>query len=167
MRIIFTDNRVKNLKMEYLMGKKNLTKYDPIDRIFGLREDFDDIVKDFLTGFSNISTGRGVYPLLDIKEDKEKYIIDVEVPGIEKKDLKLSIREGNLIISGEKTEEKKKEGESYLRVERIYGNFMRSVNLPEEVDSSKITARYSNGVLKIFLPKIEKEKIKEVEVTIT
>ena len=89
------------------MGKKDLMEYDPIDRIFGLREDFDGIVKDFLSGFSNISLGRSVYPLLDIKEDKEKYIIDVEVPGIEKKDLKLSIREGNLIVNGEKREEKK------------------------------------------------------------
>jgi HSP20 family protein len=146
---------------------KDLTGYDPIDRIFNLREDFDDIVRDFFTGFSNISASRGVYPLLDIKEDKEKFIIDIEVPGVDKNDLKISIKKDNLIIQGEKKEEKKKEEESYLRVERSYGNFMRSVNLPAEVNQSNITAQYNNGVLKITLPKIQKEKAKELEVKIT
>jgi HSP20 family protein len=149
------------------MTGKDLTVYDPIDRIFNLREDFDDIVRDFFTGFSNISIGRGVYPLLDIKEDKEKFIIDIEVPGIDKNDLKISIKKNNLVVQGEKKEEKKKEEESYLRVERSYGNFMRSVNLPAEVDQSQITAQYKNGVLKITLPKIQKEKAKEVEIKIT
>lgn len=148
------------------MTGKDLSGNDPIDRIFNLREDFDDIVRDFFTGFSNISASRGVYPLLDIKEDKEIFIIDIEVPGVDKNDLKISIKKGNLIVQGEKKEEKKKEEESYIRVERSYGNFMRSVNLPAEVNQSKITAQYNNGVLKIILPKTQKEKAKEVEVKI-
>ncbi len=149
------------------MGTKDIKNYDPLDRIFNLREDFDDIVKDFFAGFSNLNANRGVYPLLDIKEDKVKYTIDVEVPGINKDDLKISIKKDNLVIQGEKKEEKKKEEESYLRVERSYGNFMRSVKLPTEVNQSQIAAKYNNGVLKIILPKIKKEKIKEVEVKIT
>jgi HSP20 family protein len=149
------------------MTGKDLSGYDPIDRIFNLREDFDDIVRDFFTGFSNISASRGVYPLLDIKEDKENFIIDIEVPGVDKNDLKISLKKGNLVVQGEKKEEKKKEEESYLRVERSYGNFMRSVNLPVEVNQSKITAQYNNGVLKIILPKTQKENAKEVEVKIT
>ncbi len=149
------------------MTGKDLSGYDPIDRIFNLREDFDDIVRDFFTGFSNISATRGVYPLLDIKEDKEKFIIDIEVPGVDKNDLKISIKKDNLVVQGEKKEEKKREEESYLRVERSYGNFMRSVNLPVEVNQSKITAQYNNGVLKITLPKTQKENAKEVEVRIT
>ncbi len=149
------------------MGKKDITRYDPVDRIFNLREDFDDIVKDFFAGFSNVNTGRGVYPLLDIREDKEKYTISIEIPGVEKKDLKISVKKEKLIIQGEKREEKKRQEESYLRVERSYGNFMRSVSLPTEVDQSQITAKYNNGVLKITLPKTEKVKAKEVEVKIT
>jgi HSP20 family protein len=149
------------------MTGKDLPSYDPIDRIFNLREDFDDIVRDFFTGFSNISASRGVYPLLDIKEDKENFIIDIEVPGVDKNDLKISIKKGNLVVQGEKKEEKKREEESYLRVERSYGNFMRSVNLPTEVNQLKITAQYNNGVLKIILPKTQKQKDKEVEVKIT
>lgn len=149
------------------MAKKDVTRYDPVGRIFNLREDFDDIVKDFFAGFSNVSATRGIYPLLDIREDKEKYIIGVEIPGVEKKDLKISVKKEKLIIQGEKREEKKREEESYLRVERSYGNFMRSVSLPTGVDQSKITAKYNNGVLKITLPKTEKGKAKEVEVKIT
>ena len=148
------------------MGEKDISDYDPVGRIFNLRDDFDDIVKDFFAGFSNVRAARGVYPLLDIKEDKEKYTIGIEIPGVEKKDLKISVKKEKLIIQGEKREEKKREEESYLRVERSYGNFMRSVSLPTGVDQSKITAKYNNGVLKITLPKTEKGKAKEVEVKI-
>jgi len=149
------------------MASKDIKSYDPLDRIFNLREDFDDIVKDFFAGFSNINASRGVYPLLDIKEDTEKYTIDVEIPGIEKKDLKISVKKNNLIIQGEKKEEKKREEESYLRVERSYGNFMRSVKLPTEINQSQITAKYNDGVVKIILPKTKKNKVKEVQVKIT
>ena len=149
------------------MAKKEIVRYDPVGRIFSLREDFDDIVKDFFAGFSNVGTGRGVCPLLDVRENKEKYTISVEIPGVEKKNLKISVKKDKLIIQGEKKEEKKRQEESYLRVERSYGNFMRSVSLPMEVDQSKITAKYDNGVLKIILPKIRKGKSKEVEVKIT
>ncbi len=149
------------------MAKKDIARDDPVGRIFDLREDFDDIVKDFFAGFSKVGAGIGVYPLLDIKEDKGKYTIFVEIPGVEKKDLKISIKKDKLIIQGEKKEEKKRQEESYLRVERSYGNFMRSVSLPMEVDQSKINAKYTNGVLKITLPKTEKGKTKEVEVKIT
>jgi HSP20 family protein len=149
------------------MASKDIERYDPLDRIFNLREDFDDIVKDFFAGFSNINASRGVYPLLDIKEDKSKYTIDIEIPGIEKKDLKISVKKDNLIIQGEKKEERKKEEESYLRVERSYGNFTRSVKLPTEINQSKITAKYNNGVVRIILPKKEKDNAKEVQVKIT
>ncbi len=149
------------------MSKKDIVDYDPVGRIFSLRDDFDDIVNDFFSGFSNIGAARSVYPLLDIREDKDKYTIGIEIPGVEKKDLKISVKKENLVIQGEKKEEKKKQEESYLRVERSYGKFMRSISLPTEVEQSKITAKYNNGVLKIVLPKTKKGKVREVEVKIT
>jgi HSP20 family protein len=149
------------------MSKKDITGYDPVGRIFSLRDDFDDIVNDFFSGFSSIGATRSVYPLLDIREDKDKYTIGIEIPGVEKKDLKISVKKENLVVQGEKKEEKKRQEESYLRVERSYGKFMRSISLPTEVDQSKITAKYNNGVLKIVLPKTKKGKAKEVEVRIT
>jgi HSP20 family protein len=149
------------------MTEKDIADYDPVGRIFHLKDDFDHIVKDFFSGFSSIGAGRGVYPFLDIKEDKDEYVVSVEVPGVKKRDLRISVKKEKLVVQGEKREEKKKERESYLRVERSYGKFMRSINLPMEVDQSKISAKCNNGVLKIVLPKKKKAKAKEVEVKIT
>ncbi len=149
------------------MTKKDVTDYDPVGRVFHLKDDFDDMVKDFFSGFSNIGAKRGIYPFLDIREDKEKYAISIEVPGVEKKDLRISVKKEKLIVQGEKREEKKREKKSYLRVERSYGRFMRAIDLPMEVDQSKITAKCNNGILKIILPKKKKGTAKEVEVKIT
>lgn len=148
------------------MAEKNMTDYDPVGRIFHLKDDFDDIIKDFFSGFSGVGAGRGVYPFLDIREDKEKYAISIEVPGVKKKDLKISVKKEKLIVQGEKKEEKKRGDESYLRVERSYGKFMRSITLPMEVDQSKIAAQCNNGVLKIILPKEKRGKAKEIEIKI-
>lgn len=146
--------------------RKDIVKYSPLEGVFDLRKGFDNIVRDFFTGFSNLSVNRGVYPPLDIKEDNGKYIIEMEVPGIEKKDIKISVKKNNLIIQGQKREEKKKKEESYLCVERSYGKFRRSLSLSMEVDESKIKAKYDNGVLRVALPKTKKEKAKEVEIKI-
>jgi len=148
------------------MAKKDLVSYDPIDRFFDLREDFDSMLKDFFTGLTVPMSRRGIYPLIDVKEDRDKYTFTLEAPGIEKKDIKITMKRDELIIEGEKKEEKKQEGESYLRVERNYGKFRRAVQLGEEIDQSKINAEFKNGILNINLPKSEKAKPKEVEIKI-
>ena len=148
------------------MAEKDIAGYDPVGRIFNLKDDFDYIVKDFFSGFSGLGASRGVYPFLDIKEDKKKYSISIEVPGVKKGDLKISVKKEKLVVQGEKKEEKKRSEESYLRVERSYGKFLRSIGLPMEVDQAKITAKCKDGVLRIILPKKKKVKSKEVEVKI-
>lgn len=148
------------------MKKKDLVSYDPIDRFFDIREDFDHILKDFFTGFTVPITSRGIYPLMDVKEDRDKYTVTLEAPGIEKEDMNLTMKKNEIIVEGEKKEEKKKEGESYLKVERCYGKFRRAIQLGEEVDQSKISAEFKNGILKITLPKSEKLKPKEFAIKI-
>ncbi len=148
------------------MAKKDLVSYDPIDRFFDLREDFDSMLKDFFTGFTVPISRRGIYPLMDVKEDKDKYAVTLEAPGIDKKDIKITMKKNELIIEGERKEEKKQEGESYLRVERNYGKFRRAIQLGEEIDQSKINAEFKDGILKINLPKSEKAKPKEVAITL-
>jgi HSP20 family protein len=149
-----------------MMAKKDLVSYDPIDRFFDLREDFDSMLKDFFTGFTVPMSRRGTYPSMDVKEDKDKYTVTLEAPGIDKKDIKITMKRNELIIEGEKREEQKQEGESYIRVERNYGKFRRAVQLGEEIDQSKINAEFKNGILKINLPKSEKAKPKEVAIKI-
>mgnify|MGYP001121166250 CR=1 FL=1 len=146
--------------------KKELKSYDPFDALFSLREDFDEMFRNFFTGFTSPTLGKGVFPVMDVTETPEQFIIEAEVPGIQKENLKLSIKKDELVIEGEKKEENKKEGESFLRIERSYGSFRRSIRLPSEIDQSKVKAKYENGVLKISLPKTEKEKPKEIEVKV-
>lgn len=148
------------------MIKKGLVSYDPLDRFFDIREDFDSVMKDFLKGFGGTVSSRGLYPLADVKEDDDKYTVTVEVPGIDKKDLKIKIKENNLLVEGKKKEEIKEEDESYLRVERSYGNFRRAFSFASDLDEKKVNAEFKDGILIVTLPKTEREKPKEIEIKV-
>jgi len=148
------------------MAKKDLVNYDSLDRFFDIREDFDHVMKDFLRGFGGPLSSREVFPVADVKEDEDKYTVTLEVPGIDKKDLKIKIKENSLMVEGEKKEENKEEGESYLRVERIYGNFRRAFNFAFNLDEKKVNAEFEDGILTVVLPKSEKDKPKEIEVKV-
>lgn len=147
------------------MGK-DIKSYDPFEKMFGIREDFDSMLKDFFRDFGTSSSRPGVFPLMDVREDSEKYTVAVEVPGMTRDDINLSIQDDQLVVEGEKKEEEKEEDESYLRVERSYGRFRRRLRLPGDVDQEKVDAKYKDGVLNIHLPKTEEKKPKEIEVEI-
>lgn len=145
---------------------KRMIQYDPFETMFSLRDDLDRMFRDFFSGYSAPELGRRLFPLMDVKETPDAIIISAEVPGLNKKDIGISVKKGELIIKGEKREEKKKEGESFLRIERSYGSFRRIIKLPSGVDESKVKASYKNGVLNIHLPKTEEEKPKEITITV-
>jgi HSP20 family protein len=105
-------------------------------------------------------------PLVDISEDDKEYLVKAELPDVKKEDIKLSIHENVLSISGERKYEKEEKGKKYHRVERAYGSFLRSFTLPEDADASKISAECKDGILKVHLPKSEKAKPKSIEVKI-
>jgi HSP20 family protein len=148
------------------MAKKDLVNYDPLERFFGIREDFDHVMNDFLRGFGGPLSSREVFPVADVKEDEDKYTITLETPGIDKEDLKIKIKENSLMVEGEKKEENKEKGESYLRVERTYGRFRRAFSFASDLDEKKVNAEFKDGILTIVLPKSEKEKPKEIEVKV-
>ncbi|OQW32730.1 MAG: heat-shock protein Hsp20 [Nitrospira sp. SG-bin1] len=106
-------------------------------------------------------------PLVDISEDEKEYLIKAEVPEMKKEEIKISVHDDVLAISGERNYEKEEKGKKYHRVERSYGSFMRSFTLPEDADGSKVNAEYKDGVLKVHLPKAEKAKPKSIEVKIS
>ncbi len=106
-------------------------------------------------------------PLVDISEDDKEYIIKAELPEVKKEDVKLTVQDNVLSISGERKYEKEEKGKKYHRVERAYGSFLRSFTLPEDADGGKVSAEYKDGILKVHLPKAEKAKPKSVEVKIT
>ncbi len=106
-------------------------------------------------------------PLVDIKEDEKEYLIKAELPEIKKEDVKLTVQDNVLAISGERKYEKEEKDKKYHRVERAYGSFLRSFTLPEDADGSRVAAEYKDGVLKVHLPKSEKVKPKSIEVKVS
>ena len=92
-------------------------------------------------------------PSMDISETKDSLVVKVEVPGMDQKDIRISLQENLLTITGEKRQEKDEKEERYYRVERSYGDFTRGVRLPVGVDGSKVVATFKNGLLTVTLPK--------------
>jgi HSP20 family protein len=92
-------------------------------------------------------------PSLDLSETKENLVVKAEVPGMDPKEIEISLQEGVLTIKGEKKQEKEEKDERHHRMERAYGGFTRSVRLPVGVDGSKVNATFKNGLLTITLPK--------------
>ncbi len=109
----------------------------------------------------------GNYPLMDVAETNESIIVKAELPGIDPKGVDISITDDNLTIKGEKHEEKEEKEKHFHRVERSYGSFSRTINLPKSVNINKVKAEYQNGILEINLPKKEETKAKKIEVKIT
>lgn len=105
-------------------------------------------------------------PRVDINETEKEVLIDAELPGIEKKDIKVEVKDGLLTISGERKQENKAEDRENCCVERHYGKFERSFSLGDLVESDKVSAKYKNGVLSLTLPKKEAALPKEVSIEV-
>jgi HSP20 family protein len=106
-------------------------------------------------------------PVVDVMETDEDFQIRAELPGVEKEDVKLSVENGVLAISGHREQDKEEKGKRYHRIERAYGSFARSFTMPDVVDEQKVTAEFKNGVLTVRLPKSEKARPKSIEVRIS
>jgi HSP20 family protein len=105
-------------------------------------------------------------PTVDISETDGEYVIKAELPEVKKEDVKVTLEDGVLTLSGERRQEKEEKHTKYHRVERSYGSFVRSFSLPELVDESKVKAEYKDGVLSLHLPKAEKVKPRAIEVKV-
>jgi HSP20 family protein len=103
-------------------------------------------------------------PLVNEKVTDKGYIIEVDLPGVKKEDIEISVEDGILTIRGERKLEKKEEAENYTRIESFFGRFERAFKLPADADSENIEAKYEDGVLKIFIPKKQKDSGKKIEI---
>ena len=133
-----------------------------MDRMF---EDLDKTFKQFF-GEPLMRRKKGIKesmfrsPALDIKDEGDRYEVNAEMPGINKDDIEVEVRDDKLTISGETKEEIEEKDEDFVRRERGYRSFYREIPLTDEVMSDEAEASYSNGILEISLPKKEKEKKK-------
>lgn len=106
-------------------------------------------------------------PLVDIAEDDKEYLVKAELPELKKEEVKVNVENGVLTLSGERKFEKEEKTTKYHRVERAYGSFKRGFNLPDDVDTAKVSAEFKDGVLKVHLPKSANSKPKSIEIKVT
>ena len=113
---------------------------------------------------NRIFESHGLYPHLDVKDEKKKIIVEAEMPGLESNDIDVSLDGRLLTIKGEKRKEKEDKTDRYYHFERSYGRYHRTIELPAEVESSHVDASYKRGVLKIELKKAKGSETRRIEV---
>ena len=139
-----------------------------LNRWASLRDDLDTLLElPFLT-----SSGRqtqlfsGWTPALDLYQNNDNVVAIVELPGMRKEEIEISLQDGMLTIAGERKAESDQE-EGATRTERFTGKFRRSITLPSRVDANKVTATYKDGILTVTLPKAEEAKPKQIQVNVS
>jgi HSP20 family protein len=142
-----------------------LTTWKPFRELDKMRSEMDRLWDAFFEGRPRVREGEWV-PSLDVSETKNELVVKAELPGMDPKDIDISLSDGHLTIKGEKRQEKEEKEENYHFIERSYGSFTRSIQLPREVKHDKISASYKNGILKVVLPKSEEAKTKEIKIKV-
>ncbi|HNX68507.1 MAG TPA: Hsp20/alpha crystallin family protein [Candidatus Omnitrophota bacterium] len=147
-----------------------LTKYqshwfDPLETMSDLQGDINRL---FSTSLRRSQPGFAAdyFPAVDLHESETQYALSMDVPGMERKDLDISVTGNTLTVKGERKSEEKKKEKGWFYSERKYGFFQRSIELPTEVDGDKITATYKDGVLELLVPKSEKARPKQIRVDV-
>jgi HSP20 family protein len=142
---------------------------DPFRDLSAIQERMNQIFEDALARSRGREEGlrTGMWtPAVDIYENNDFVVVKAELPGVEKDQISVEVKEGILMLRGERKFEKEVKEESYHRIERSYGSFQRSFSLPVSVDQDKVTARFQDGVLEVKLPKKEKTKPKQIQVDV-
>ena len=130
----------------------SVIKYNPSRELFKIERDFNSLLQNFIHKFKNDREDKDFLeaswsPLSDIIETDDEYKVALDIPGVEKKDIKVSVSNSLLSISGERKEENEVIKSNYYKIEKAYGKYFRSFNLPENIDMQKIDAEFKNGTL--------------------
>jgi HSP20 family protein len=149
----------------------NITRWDPFNELTSLQDRFNQLVNQpfgFFRGFNPMTeqslTAPNFVPAVNVFEDERNIRIEAELPGIEDKDIEISLENNVLTISGERKLEHEEKKENFHRIERSYGRFTRSFTLPPTVDTENVNAEFNNGVLRITLNKKEEAKPKQIKI---
>ena len=144
-----------------------LTRWEPFREFSTLQDRMNRLFRETQGNSQEESlTSSSFAPAVDVYEDEHNVTLKIEVPGIEEKDIDVRIENNTLTVHGERKIEKEEKEENYRRVERQYGSFTRTFNLPPTVDAEKVLADYDKGVLKITLPKKAEAKPKQIKVNV-
>jgi len=143
-----------------------LVRWEPFAGFGDVRSVFNDL---FDENFGRSSAQPSIskwYPAVDVLESKESYLIRAELPGMKREDINVEVKDGTLLLSGERKSEKPAEGVEYRHVERSTAKFWRSFSLPETVKQEGIEATYKDGILEIRVPKVEEAKPRQIEISV-
>jgi HSP20 family protein len=145
-----------------------ITRWDPLRDLATMQNRLNRFVRESYSpeGPEDTLTTTSFAPPVDIYEDEHNITLKLEVPGIDEKDIDVSIENNTLTVRGERKFEKEEKEENFRRVERQYGSFTRSFTLPSSVDSGQVSAIYEKGVLKIQLGKKAEAKPKQIKVNV-
>ncbi len=148
----------------------NVVRYEP----WGLLRRFNEDVNQLFSESRNLPVGEGDRssivtsnwsPAVDIKEEDERFVLKADIPGVDPKDIDVTMEDGVLTIKGERKHESEEEREGYKRVERSYGSFYRRFSLPDTADAERVTAKGKDGVLEVSIPKQEKVQPRKIAVS--
>jgi HSP20 family protein len=145
----------------------NSVLWPSLDRWAGLRNDLDTLLELPFWAASGRQSQlfSGWTPALDLFQNNDNVVAVVELPGLRKEDIEISLHDGTLTISGERKEEAA-QTEGATRTERFTGKFRRSITLPTQVDVNKVSATYKDGILTVTLPKAEEAKPKQIQINL-
>jgi len=147
------------------MNEKQITRWEPFRNFLSLRDNFDGLFETFF-GRKPMERQDFWLPTVDIVENNGNIEVKVELPGMNKDDIKVTIKNNMLRLSGERKQEEETKEKTFHRIERYFGKFCRTIQLPADIDADKIKAKYKDGVLNITLPKPKSMKPKEIEVEV-
>jgi HSP20 family protein len=132
-----------------------------------LRDHFNRIFDQSFPNRTSAESFGDWAPALDASEDKDKYVVSLELPGMKKEDINVTVHDGVLTVSGERKSNKDLTEGAVHRSERYYGKFSRSVSLPAAVSADKVGASYRDGILTVEIPKAEEAKPRQIDVKIS
>ena len=140
-----------------------ITRWDPFREVASLQNRMNSLFRDLNEADSPLTTASFV-PAVDIYEDEKKVVLKLEVPGVDQKDLDVSVENHTLTVKGERKFESEEKEQNFHRIERRYGSFYRAFTLPSTVDSENVQAVYNNGVLKLELAKKAEAQPKQIKI---
>jgi HSP20 family protein len=146
---------------------RSLMVTDPFRELFEMQRSLNDLFENNLGKSMGQETALNTWtPAVDIYEDENQFLLKLELPEMNKEEIKINLNENTLSIQGERRFENEEKRDSYHRVERTYGQFYRAFTLPPNVNGEAISAEYKDGVLRLSLPKKEEAKPKQINVSV-
>jgi HSP20 family protein len=143
-----------------------LTRFQPFREFPTLQDRINRVFRESAAGQDDSLTTTSFAPAVDVYEDEHQVTLKIDVPGIDEKDIDVRVEDNTLTVHGERKIDNEEKEENYRRVERQYGSFTRTFNLPQTVNTETVSATYDKGVLKITLPKKAEAKPKQIKVNV-